>query len=73
VDFDADSGEPGIPKFLLDGDYVRGFFNRPNYDVTADGKRLIAITIPDANRSRRIEIVTNWLDELERLVPAGSR
>ena len=58
------------PRTLFSFPIVAGILNdlRP-YDVTADGKRLIAVTIPDANRPRRIEIVTDWLDELERLVP----
>jgi len=43
------------------------------YDVTADGSRILAIGIPEAGRPRRIEIVTDWMGELARLVPGGSR
>jgi Tol biopolymer transport system component len=41
------------------------------YDVTPDGKQLL-IHLPDpANlRSREVEVVLNWTDELKRLVPA---
>ena len=39
------------------------------FDVTRDGGRVIAITIPEASRPRQIEIVTDWTGELERLVP----
>jgi hypothetical protein len=44
-----------------------------SFDVTADGARLLAVTIPDASRPRQIEIVTDWAKELERLAPGGSR
>jgi serine/threonine-protein kinase len=36
------------------------------YDVTPDGQRFLAARVPDAAAPRRIDIVTNWLDELER-------
>jgi Tol biopolymer transport system component len=38
------------------------------YDVSADGSRVLAVTIPPENRPRQIEIVTNWRDGLERRV-----
>jgi hypothetical protein len=41
------------------------------YRVTTDGRRFLAARVPDAAAARRIDIVTNWLDELERQVPAG--
>jgi serine/threonine-protein kinase len=41
------------------------------YDVTPDGQRFLAARVPDAAAPRRIDIVTNWLDELERQVPTG--
>ncbi len=43
------------------------------FDVTPDGQRILALTIPDASRPRQIEIVTDWTTELARLVPGGSR
>jgi eukaryotic-like serine/threonine-protein kinase len=42
------------------------------FDVTADGTRILAITIPEVSRPRQIEIITDWADELERLAPKGS-
>jgi hypothetical protein len=39
------------------------------YDVTADGSRVLAITVPAANVPRRVEIITNWTSQLERLAP----
>jgi serine/threonine-protein kinase len=41
------------------------------FDVSRDGARVIAVTIPEASRPRQMEIVTNWTRELERLVPRG--
>jgi Tol biopolymer transport system component len=43
------------------------------FAVTADGQRILAITIPEASRPRQIEIVTDWTSELARLVPGGSQ
>jgi Tol biopolymer transport system component/tRNA A-37 threonylcarbamoyl transferase component Bud32 len=43
------------------------------FDVTRDGARILAVTIPLANRPRQIEVVTNWTSELARLAPRGAR
>jgi serine/threonine-protein kinase len=39
------------------------------YDVSSDGRRILAITTPAALRPHHIEIVTDWTSELARLVP----
>jgi hypothetical protein len=39
------------------------------YDVTADGSRVIAVTIPRARWPRRIELITHWTDRLNELAP----
>jgi len=39
------------------------------FDVTRDGKRLIAVTIPEASRPRQVEVVTDWTRTLERVAP----
>ena len=39
-----------------------------NYDVTADGQRFVMIR--EDERARKLHVVVNWFDELERLVPA---
>ena len=41
------------------------------YDVSADGRRLLAITTPEMLRPRQIDIVTDWTTELVRLVSGG--
>lgn len=45
--------------------------NAQSFDVTHDGARILAVTIPAANRPRQIEIVTDWTSELIRLAPRG--
>ncbi len=44
------------------------------YDVSADGQRILMVKIPEASRPREAEIVLNWFTELERLAgPGGAR
>jgi hypothetical protein len=47
---------------------------RPQYDVTADGQRLLMLTTRSSTESSparpRIVIVQGWFEELRRLVPA---
>jgi hypothetical protein len=43
------------------------------FDVTRDGTRIIAVTIPEASRPRQVEIVTDWTRELQRVAPRASR
>ena len=41
------------------------------FDVTRDGSRIIAVTVPQENRPRQMEVVTDWTSNLERLAPRG--
>ncbi len=41
------------------------------YDVTADGRRVLIAKIPEASQPREIQIVLNWFSELERLAGLG--
>ncbi len=44
------------------------------YDVTADGRRILIAKIPEASQPREVQIVLNWFTELERLAgPGGAR
>jgi serine/threonine-protein kinase len=44
------------------------------YDVSADGRRVLVAKIPEASRPREIRVVANWFAELERLAgPGGAR
>jgi serine/threonine-protein kinase len=68
----------GTPRQVLQTAYfpaaVAGFNYRP-YDISPDGKRFLMIkqlaeTEPRPGQ-RGIMVVTNWLDEVKRLVPAN--
>jgi dipeptidyl aminopeptidase/acylaminoacyl peptidase len=41
------------------------------YDVSADGRHILMVKIPEASRPRETEIVLNWFAELERLAGSG--
>ena len=76
----------GVPKVLFQGNYISYYdkqsivleFNP--WDVSPDGKRFLMMKLQRAgdDRSaameefapRKIIIVTNWFQELKRLVPA---
>ena len=65
----------GTPVQLFQGPfYIPGTGSpRPQYDVTADGQRLLMLTTrssTDSSPARpRIVIVQGWFEELGRLVP----
>ena len=67
----------GTPVLLFRGPfYVPATGSpRPQYDVTADGQRLLMLTTrsnPDSPSARpRIVIVQGWFEELRRLVPTN--
>lgn len=37
-----------------------------NWDVTPDGERFLFVKRPNERVPRRIMLVTNWIDEMER-------
>ena len=61
----------GTPRLLFEGQYERAFVFRPNYDVTPDGQRFLMVQESEQEREavRQINVVQNWLEELERRVP----
>jgi serine/threonine-protein kinase len=64
----------GAPRTLFSFPIVPASVHESRtYDVTADGSRLIAVTVPEASRPRQVEIVTDWTRELARLAPAGRK
>jgi len=68
-DFDFD---PGIPQVLFEGKYSYGYFDWAiNYDVSPDGQYFYLAKESDA-REPRLQVVTDWVQELERLVPVGN-
>jgi serine/threonine-protein kinase len=67
---------PGKPKTLFRGNYVTGYQENPEWDITPDGKRFIMIKpvagVGDESSTespRKINIVLNWDVELKQRVP----
>ena len=57
------------PRLLFEQPYAYGqTITLPNYDVGPDGQRLLMVK--DEPGSGRLNVVLNWLDELQRLAPA---
>ncbi len=64
-DFSADT-----PRVLFEGPYI----NIPgySYDVSPDGQRFLVVEGPEQELAvHQIQVITNWFEELKRLVPAG--
>ena len=70
VSIDVDSGEPGTPELLFaDNYYATDDFWYRDWDVTPDGQRFFMIKEPEDRRPRRLVVITNFFEELKRLVP----
>ena len=66
----APSFSAGIPKMLFEGPYLPTPGTFPNYDVSPDGQRFLMLKSGEQESApTQIHIVTNWFDELKRLVP----
>lgn len=60
----------GKPEQVFTDAFVQGTGAAPNYDVTADGQRLLTVKLADSERAPLpIRFVVNWFDELSRRVP----
>ena len=78
VPLDIDQGDPpslivGTPERLFDWWYYFQGQSRRYYDVSPDGQRFLMTSRPGTAdggaESTEINVVQNWLDELNRLVP----
>ena len=58
--------EVGRPQLLFEG-LDAALFPR-SYDVTADGRRFVTTRANEGSRTQ-LNVVLNWFEELERLVP----
>jgi hypothetical protein len=68
----GDRIEIGTPRLLATHPIEHGeSVDSRVFDVSSDGERILAVTVPDADQPRRIEFVTDWTAELERLVQAA--
>ena len=67
----SDSGLTFAPeRELLSGWPARRYGGGSQYDVALDGNRFLMLPRPEAKPSR-INVVLDWFDELNRLVPTG--
>ncbi len=63
------------PKTLFRGNYVTGYGENPEWDISPDGKRFVMIkqraddTSTEEESRPRINIVLNWFEELKERVP----
>ena len=61
---------PANPRLLFEGSYHQGSSYGRNYDVMPDGQRFIMVkTAAPETAPTQVHVVTNWFDELKRLVP----
>jgi Tol biopolymer transport system component/predicted Ser/Thr protein kinase len=60
----------GEPRMLFEGPYLPTPQTFANHDVSADGQRFLMLKpTGQAQASTQINVVLNWTEELERLVP----
>ena len=59
------------PRLLFEGHYARSDF-WTNYDVAADGQRLVMLKEDDEARANHVlRVVLNWTDELKSHTRTG--
>jgi len=58
------------PKELFSGRF-ESYRCSANYDITPDGNRFIMIEPEEGSEPTQVNIVLNWIEELNRLVPPG--
>ena len=65
------SGAAGTPALLFTGRYLDSpeAAGMRNWDATPDGERFILVKRPPELQARRVNVVLNWLDELQVKVP----
>ncbi len=60
----------GRPRVLFEKELESAGTFR-NYDIAPDGERFVMVQIPTSTERGQLEIVFNWFEELERLVPTN--
>jgi len=58
----------GIPQMLFNDTFEKELFDNHNYDIHPDGDRFVMIK---SSQLMRIDVVENWISELERLISSG--
>jgi dipeptidyl aminopeptidase/acylaminoacyl peptidase len=59
----------GKPRRLFEKPYNRSVGFWPDYDVTADGQRLLMVQSSALEAPTRMNVVLHWFDELKQRVP----
>jgi Tol biopolymer transport system component len=66
-------GSFGAPRRLFDRSNYFFRFNTNAYDPSPDGKRFLMIQRDPGSAPRQLNVILNWSEELDRIVPAGNR
>jgi serine/threonine-protein kinase len=70
---DVDAGTEfiaGTPRLLFKGPFIN--IGGYSYDVSPDGQRFLVVSRPEQDlATRELQVITNWFEELTRLVPTG--
>ena len=69
----VDSGDEltvGVPTFLFESSFSGPVFGPHRLDVTANGERFLIVESTIGARGE-LQVVLNWFEELERLVPTN--
>ena len=64
---------PGKPRMLFEGRYVQAAPTTQAYDITADGQRFLMIKTDEAEAAAEINVVVNWIEDMKRRVPTGTK
>ena len=59
----------GKPEALFGGTYTRNVWWVRNYDILPDGQQFVMIQDDPESVPTHMNVVLNWFNELERLVP----
>ena len=59
----------GEPELMFEGPYDYGEAGDSHWDISPDGERFAMSRLEEASRPRQIEIILNWLTEVERSAP----
>ena len=59
----------GRPRVLFEGRYANVGDAARNYDVRADGQRLLMLKASEEQAVTQVNVVLNWTEELKRHTP----
>ena len=59
------------PRMLFEERYETSAPGYTSYDVHPDGQRFIMIKAAGQSSTQQINVVMNWFEELNRIVPSG--